>query len=212
MAQFHVSLAIEIAAVLSGAASGMLTASEKRMDLVGTYALAFCTAFGGGTVRDVLLDRRPFFWVSQWQYLVIILLLCVIFSYSRGFHATVQRLQQSATVADALGLGLFSLTGVVYALSAGLPIFVASLVGVVTGSFGGVLRDLVINEIPELFRPGGLYATSAFLGCWVLLGGIALGFDSTIAALLGFVTIVGLRLGSVRYGFTLPVPHWMRRG
>lgn len=206
-----IGTAIEAAAVLVSALSGMITAAQKRMDVVGTYCLAVLTAFGGGTLRDLLVDQRPFFWVRHAEYLVVIFALCGAFVYSRPFHTLATRWHRSAVAVDALGLALFTLTGVGAALSAGMPDFVASLIGVVTGTFGGVLRDVVVSEIPELFRPGSLYAVSSFAGSWVYLGGLRLALPGVVAGSLAFVSIVTLRLVSVRWGVRVPDPLWLRR-
>jgi uncharacterized membrane protein YeiH len=203
--------AVEAAAVLLFAVSGMITAARRRMDIVGTYSLAVVTAFGGGTLRDLLVGQRPFFWVVRWEYLLVIAVLCVGFVYSRRVHARVQRWHRSGIVVDALGLALFTLTGLEAAVHAGLPLFVASLIGVITGTFGGVLRDVCAGEVPELFRPGSLNALSAFAGSWIALGGGALGLPPVLSAALGFAAIVVLRFVSVRFGMRVPDPVWLER-
>jgi uncharacterized membrane protein YeiH len=202
--------AVEAAAVLLFAVSGMITAARRRMDIVGTYSLAVVTAFGGGTLRDLLVGQRPFFWVLRWEYLVVIAVLCAGFVYSRPIHERVTRWHRSGILVDALGLALFTLTGVDSALRAGLPRFVAVLIGVITGTFGGVLRDVCAGEIPELFRPGSLNAISAFAGGAVDVAGRALAFAPILAAALGFTTIVVLRLVSVRFGMRVADPLWLR--
>jgi uncharacterized membrane protein YeiH len=202
--------ALEAAAVLISAVSGMITAAKKRMDIVGTYCLAVATALGGGTLRDLLIDRRPFFWVSHEVYLLWIVVLCVAFVYSRAFHERVRRWHNQAVLVDAMGLALFTLTGVGFALHQGMPPFVASLIGVVTGTFGGVIRDVASAEIPVIFRPGELYAVSSFAGAWVFLGAGWLGLSTVVAAALAFVTIVGLRMASVRFGVRVPDPLWLK--
>ena len=201
--------AVEAAAVLVSAVAGMMTAARKRMDIVGTYCLATITAFGGGTLRDLLIDRRPFFWVEHASYIWIIGVLCVAFVYSRGFHERVSRWHEQAVLVDAMGLALFTLSGVGFALQRGLPMIIASLIGVITGTFGGLLRDVVSTEIPVIFRPGSLYAVSSFAGAWVFLGGIWLGLAHALAAALAFVTVVALRLVSVRFGVRVPDPLWL---
>jgi uncharacterized membrane protein YeiH len=201
--------AVEAAAVLVSALSGMIAAARKRMDIVGTYCLAVITAFGGGTLRDLLIDRRPFFWVQNAQYLWIIGLLCVAFVYVPEFNVRVSRWHAQAVLVDAMGLALFTLSGAGFALQRGLPMFVASLIGVVTGTFGGVLRDVASNEIPMIFRPGSLYALSSFAGAWVFLGGIRLGAPHALAAGLAFGVIVALRMVSVRFGVRFPDPLWL---
>jgi uncharacterized membrane protein YeiH len=201
---------VEILAVLASALSGMITASRKHMDFVGTYVLAIVTAFGGGTLRDVLLVRRPLFWVSRWEYLAVVLALCIPFVYSRRVYESASRWQKRFSVIDALGLGLFGVTGVLTATAEGMPIFVASLYGVITATFGGVLRDIMVAEIPLLFRPGGLYATSVFVGVWVLLALRQLDIPAPVAAVAGFTVILALRLAAIWFGATLPAPHWLR--
>ena len=190
----------------------MITAARKRMDIVGTYCLAVLTALGGGTLRDLLIDRRPFFWVDHEEYLVIIVALCVAFAYRPAFHVRASRWHRQDVLADAVGLALFTLTGVSFALQKGMPPFVASLIGVITGAFGGVLRDIVISEIPVVFRPGELYAVSAFSGAWVYLGALFLRLPLAIATALAFFTIVALRMASVRFGLRVPDPLWLRKG
>ena len=202
--------ALEAAAVVLSAVSGMITAARKDMDIVGTYCLAVVTAFGGGTLRDLLIDRRPFFWVSHQEYLLVIGPLCVAFVYSRAFHARVSHWHGQAVLVDAMGLALFTLTGVGFALHRGLPPFVASLIGVVTGTFGGVLRDVVSMEIPVIFRPGELYAVSSFAGAWVFLGAAWLGLRPFSAPRSRSSTIVGLRMASVRWGVRVPDPLWLQ--
>jgi len=206
-----VGTALEAAAVLVCAISGMITAARKNMDIVGTYCLAIVTAFGGGTLRDLLIDRRPFFWISHDQYLLIIVALCVAFVYSKPFHARASRWHRQGLLVDAMGLALFTLTGVGFALEKGLPLFVSSLIGVITGTFGGVLRDVASIEIPLLFRPGELYAISSFAGAWVYIGGLRFGVPSGIAGILAALTIVGLRVVSHAFGVRVPDPLWIKR-
>jgi uncharacterized membrane protein YeiH len=205
----ELTLAVEAAAVVVMTVSGMITAARARMDLIGTFTLALVTAFGGGTLRDLILERRPLFWVANEGYVFATLLLCLAFVYSRRAFATAAALDRRAVFVDALGLALFSLTGVRYALEAGLPPLPASLLGVVTGTFGGVLRDVLVREIPAIFRPGALYAASSFVGCWVVLSGPWLEVRQSLADAAGFATIVLLRMASVRLGLRLPDPHWV---
>lgn len=204
-----ISTALEAAAVLVYAVSGMIAAAKKRMDIVGTYCLAVLTAFGGGTLRDMLIDRRPFFWASHSQYLLIIVVLCLAFVYSRSFHARASRWHRQAVMVDAMGLALFTLTGVGFALDKGLPLFVAAIIGVITGTFGGVLRDVVSTEIPVLFRPGEMYAVSSFAGAWVYIGGLHLGFSGLMSGTFAFFTIVSLRFVSHAFGVKVPDPFWI---
>lgn len=204
-------LVFEVIAVVLAALSAMITAAKKSLDFVGTYALAVITAFGGGTIRDVLLDRRPFFWVSRWEYLIIIFALCVPFVYSKRVHDFSRRLVARGEFVDALGLGFFSVVGVTMALDLRLPSAVAVLMGVVTATGGGIMRDLLVVEIPVVFRHGTtLYTTSAFAGAVVFI--LLEKIHSPLAVIASVSVAVGSRLYSVWSGTTLPRPHWMVTG
>jgi uncharacterized membrane protein YeiH len=159
---------LEILAILVGAFSGFIEARQKKMDVVGIFTVAFITDFGGGTLRDILLDKRPLFWVTHQEYAILIFVLALV---AAPAIKTLRRLisERMIVIADALGLGLFSIVGVSQALEAGMPIFIASMMGVITGIFGGVLRDIVCNEIPMVLRDGRPYAICSFGGCWMYL-------------------------------------------
>jgi len=206
-----ITIAVEIGATVTSALSGMITAAQKKLDIVGTASLALVTAFAGGTLRDLLIDRRPFFWDSRWEYVPVIIGMTVAFVYSARFHRVARLLHGRAVFIDALGLGMFSLTGLSYALAAGLSPFTAVLIGGLTGTGGGVVRDTLVHETPLIFRPGGrLYALAAFMGGWVTLGLGWAGLSHFASGIAGFVTIVGLRMASVRYGVSAPDPLWLR--
>ena len=202
---------LEAAAVLVSAIAGMMVASEKRMDLVGAYALACVNAFGGGTVRDLLLDNRPFYWMREWGFLVAILAICIPFVYNARIYRLASEVHRRSVRVDAVGLALFTMTGAGIALQQGSPIMVAALMGVVTGTMGGVLRDVVVNEVPEMFRPGGLYATASFTGALAFIAALIHDVRYSQAALLGIVVVVALRLVSVRMGVSMPAPQWDAR-
>ncbi|MEN9262099.1 MAG: trimeric intracellular cation channel family protein [Thermostichus sp. HHBFW_bins_43] len=200
---------VEGSAVLVSAFSGMIAARRKRMDFVGTFTVAAITAFGGGTLRDVLLERRPLFWVSHQEYPILIFVLAAGFLYLPQLFQPLQPLAQKTFDAiDALGLGLFSIAGCTAALEAEMPIFIASLFGVITGVFGGILRDVMINQIPIVFRQTSLYATCSFVGSWVYL--LALPIGIPFADLGGILATVFLRLGAIRYNLTLPLPPHLK--
>ncbi|OON63544.1 hypothetical protein B0920_09330 [Massilia sp. KIM] len=189
---------IEIMAILVGAFSGFIEARRKRMDLVGVFTVAFITAFGGGTLRDILLDKRPLFWVTHQEYAILIFVLALVASpLIRTLRQIVS--ERLIVIADAVGLGLFSIAGVSAALDAGMPIFIASMMGVITGIFGGVLRDIVCNEVPMVFRDGKPYAICAFLGNWLFL--IMRKYDAPpdFALWSSALFISGLRLLSWRF-------------
>lgn len=195
--------AVEAAATVAFALSGLLEAARKRLDAVGVCVVAGLAAFGGGTLRDVLLDRRPFFWVEHAVWLWGLLALCVVaMAVLRVRHfAPTERAMQWP---DALGLGLFSAGGTQIALAQGMPAIVAVLMGVVTAAFGGVLRDIVCNEIPRAFSDHRPYAVCAFAGGWVLVGALALGASQGTALLLAAGAASGLRALALLTDFRLP--------
>ena len=184
---------IEIAAVVSSAIYGVLLARRHDMDFVGVFSLSFIVAFGGGTLRDLFLDRHPLFWIREHHYTVIVFVIALLLSVVRRIPKQTERILH---VPDALGLGLFSIAGTSAAIESGTSFFVASLLGVVTGSFGGVVGDVICNRIPTLFRPAPLFAICSFVGCWVyiLLGSVAALRD--YAAPVAIMIIVVFRLFS----------------
>lgn len=197
-----VVFAVEVIAVLACAISGFAEAQRKDMDLVGVYVVAFLTAFGGGTLRDVLLDRRPFFWVEHEQYPIIILALTLVATPLLRFA---HRIIPNAVfvIADAVGLAFFSIIGVALALDSGMSPFVASMMGVVTGVFGGVLRDVLLNEVPLVLRDGRPYAIAAFLGCWLYLLMLQAGSNSDLALWTAAAVTTGFRLLAWRYDWSI---------
>ena len=195
--------AIEASATMAFALSGLLAAARKRLDAVGVCVVAGLAAFGGGTLRDVLLDRRPFFWVEHATWLWALLALCIVammFMRARHFAPTERAMQWP----DAVGLGLFTAGGTQVAMQAGMPAIVSVLMGVVTAVFGGVLRDIVCNEIPSAFSDHRPYAVCSFFGGWVLVAAQALQAPAW-AGLLGAATAAaGLRMLALATGYTLP--------
>lgn len=141
-------LVIEVGGTLAFAMSGLLEAIRKRMDIVGVFSVAFVSAFGGGTLRDILLDRRPLFWIENQEYLWLVLAMVATTPLwlQTLRHKVGGRLME---LADALGLGLFAISGATLADAAGMPALVSMMMGVVTAVFGGVSRDVLCNEVPR---------------------------------------------------------------
>ena len=193
---------VELAGVAVFAISGVLAAGRKGLDLLGVAVIAVVTAIGGGTLRDVLLDRHPIFWIAAPAYLWVILAATVAtLGYVRFWIAS----RRALLIADALGLALFTIGGVEIAQQAGHPDVIAVLMGTITGVAGGVVRDVLLGEIPLIFRPGRLYATAAIVGAalYVLLRGR--GVSQEVAAAAGMGLITALRLGAIFWKVELPV-------
>lgn len=189
-------------AVIASSISGALEARKHQMDIVGATTIAFVNAFGGGTLRDMMLGRTPVFWIND-PWLTITTFLFAVFAFYR-LESFSKRL---LIIADAIGLGIFSILGAAYALELNLSPIVAILMGVVTGVFGGVLRDVLSNRIPNVFRQSTeLYAACSFIGTSVYIVLNQLHFNALPIALLGASIVFAMRLLAVRFKVTLPSP------
>lgn len=194
--------AINLAGVAVFAISGALAAGRKRLDLLGVVVIAVVTAIGGGTLRDLLLDVHPTFWIRDPTYLTVILVSAgATILYVRRFRPP----ERALLVADALGLALFSISGAQLAEAAGLPGLIIVVMAVITGAAGGVIRDVLTGEVPLVLRPGTLYATTAICGAAVYLLAQGGGVQRSPAALLGMGTVAVLRFAAILWGLRLPV-------
>ena len=191
---------IEVLGTCAFAISGIRLAAGKRFDWFGAYVVGLVTAIGGGTLRDVLLDL-PVFWMLSPMYLAVtgLSLLAVIF-----FRRALVGGMRTIFIFDAIGLALFVVVGVEKTLAAGWPMWVAVVMGIVTGSFGGVTRDILINEEPLFFRKD-IYATACLAGGVVywLLGLIPM--PVWIPQVMCALTVIGLRIAAVGFDWSLPI-------
>lgn len=192
---------IEFLAVIVSSIYGVLLAARKGMDVVGVFVVALAVAFGGGTLRDLFLDRTPLFWIGNPHYPVVVFGIALFSGLILRF---VSRIKPLLVLPDALGMALFTLTGTAYALDAETTWFVAVLLGVITGTFGGVLGDLLCNEVPSLFKPSPMNATCAFSGSWVYIGVLHFGGSENVALITGIAVIVLFRLAAVRWNWCFP--------
>lgn len=190
------------------AVSGALMAGRKSMDFFGVLVIAIITAMGGGTLRDLILDRHPVTWIRDDSYLVVA---------SLGALATVLWVrftrplpEAGLLVADAFGLAVFTVSGAGIALGMGTPASTAVIMGIMTGVAGGVLRDVLCNEIPLIFQKE-VYATACLAGAvaFVLLGRTGLPPDAVAA--LGMATVLLIRLAAIRWRLALPRFHLLDR-
>lgn len=196
---------IEMVAILAFALSGVIEAARRKLDAVGVAVVAGLAAFGGGTLRDVLLDRRPFFWVEHAEmlwWLIGLTVASMVFMRARHFEPTERAMQWP----DAIGLGLFTASGTQIALSAGVPPLVAVLMGMITAVFGGVLRDVVCNDIPKVFSDHRPYAICAFLGGWVLVAADAFGAPQWLALVASAIVATLARILAML--FNIQIPAW----
>jgi uncharacterized membrane protein YeiH len=192
---------LEMLGVAVFAISGALAAGRKSLDLIGVVVTATVTAIGGGTIRDVLLDRHPVFWIADTANLwVIFAAALVTVLYSRRWSPP----ERSLAVADALGLALFTISGAQIAETAGLHGVVVVIMGTLTGVAGGVIRDVLTAEIPMIMRRGPIYATACIAGVAVYLL-LEMLIPRDVAALAGMASIAALRLAAILWKVTVPV-------
>jgi uncharacterized membrane protein YeiH len=197
------TILFEIIGTLAFALSGLIEAARKKLDLVGMAMVSGLAAFGGGTLRDILLDRRPFFWVENEIWVWIIILICIgalLFMRAQHLEPTARAMQWP----DAIGLGAFTAGGTQLALNAGVPAIIAVIMGVLTAIFGGVLRDIVVNEIPKAFSDHIPYSVIAFTGGWVVVGLNVLGAEAFVAVAVAAVFTIALRVLALLLGWRLP--------
>ncbi len=191
---------IGLVAVSVNALTGVLDAGRKQMDLVGVVMVGSATALGGGTVRDLLLDRTVF-WISDQTYLVVALATTVVIFFAvRGLRLP----PRLFLIPDAVGLALFTVVGTQVALEWQAPWLVASLLGVITGVLGGVLRDVLCNDVPLIFVRGELYASAAWAGALALIGLQAFGLSDVAAAWISMAVVLIARLLAMAFRITLP--------
>ena len=192
---------LDLIGVAVFAVSGALAAGRAGLDLLGVIVLASLTAIGGGTLRDLLLNRHPIFWLRDQRYAwVIVASALATVVYVHFYPPPLAAL----LVADAFGLALFAISGAQVAEAAKLPAISVVLMGTMTGSGGGVLRDLMSARVPLLLR-SDIYASAAIGGVGVYLIVQRLGAPRGVAVGTGLATVVGLRFGALIYGWQLPV-------
>lgn len=189
----------ELLGTIASAISGIRLAATKKFDWFGAYIVGLVTAIGGGTLRDLLLDI-PVFWMQSWWYLAVTalsLLTVIVFR-----HKLVSR-ERILFVFDSIGLAMFCVIGIQKSLAIEYPMWVALAMGVITGAFGGVLRDILINEEPMVFRKD-IYATACIAGALVYWLMLELGLPSYVQQLSCAFTVIALRVLALRYSLSLP--------
>ena len=194
---------LEALGVLAFAASGIIEAARKKLDVFGVVLIAAIAAFGGGTLRDLLLGKTTFFWMQneQWVWLIIgVGVITPLFFRARHIEIT----QRAMEWPDAIGLGLFATTGAQMALDAGLSPLMAALMAVITTVFGGIIRDVLVNEIPRAVNDHQPYAVMAFGGAWILWGLEEFQVEDTVAITSTALLIILLRFLAIIFKWKLP--------
>lgn len=192
---------VEVLGTIAFAISGIRLAAAKRFDWFGAYVVGLVTAIGGGTLRDLLLGI-PVFWMQSGMYLSVTFLSLVTVIV---FRQALVKGMRTIFIFDAIGLALFVVVGIEKSFQAGFPAWVAIAMGMITGSFGGVIRDILINEEPLFFRKD-IYATACIAGglvYWLVMN--IPGVPTVISQISCAIVVVGLRVAAVHFGWSLPV-------
>lgn len=188
---------------LSGGVSGV----KHKLDIFGVLVLSFAAANAGGIARDVMIGATPVAALSDWRYVAVSLAAGLLTFYCYSF---IDRLSGSVLIFDAAGLALFAVTGATKALAYHLDPLAAALLGMLTGIGGGMMRDILIVEVPVVLR-ADLYAVAALAGAAAVVIGQMLHVSSAAATMIGALLCFGLRFMAIRYGWRLPVAVGGRR-
>ena len=191
----------DLAGTFFFAISGTLAAAKKQFDAFGALVIGFITAIGGGSIRDVVMGEFPLVWIQDVNYAIVII---AAFGVSLLLRRHLLKLRRTFYLFDTLGIALFTIMGMQKALGNDAPMLVAVFLGMTSAVMGGMIRDVVCNDIPLIFR-SELYATSCLAGAIVYIGLSYLSEMNLLNALAGFVVIVVLRLLSIRFKWRLPV-------
>ncbi|MGV8916136.1 MAG: trimeric intracellular cation channel family protein [Kaistella sp.] len=200
MVHENLNLVIEILGTISFSMSGSFAAMQKRLDPFGVLIIAFVTSVGGGTVRDILLDV-PVFWMHNMLMCSLIFITCIL---SMIFKSIEKKFRVTLFLFDSFGLGLFTIVGIQKGLSADLHPLICLTLGTITGCFGGIIRDILLNRIPLIFRKE-IYATACLLGGSVFLMLIKYSsFTYTFVQISTILLIVLIRTLAVKYHWQIP--------
>ncbi|HEX9600657.1 MAG TPA: trimeric intracellular cation channel family protein [Mariniflexile sp.] len=193
--------ALDILGTMAFAISGALSAMDRKFDLFGLFIIAFVTAVGGGTLRDILIGNSPVTWM---QNTTIIYIIGITSFLTVIFRTQLEYLKKSLFLFDTIGLGIFTITGIEIGLRAHLDPIICISLGTITGCFGGVIRDILCNEVPIIFRKE-IYATATIFGGVLFMGLKKLDVDINVIYVSTSLLIIMIRILVVKYKISLPV-------
>ncbi|WP_245993334.1 trimeric intracellular cation channel family protein [Xylanimonas allomyrinae] len=199
----HADTLLELAGVFFAALSGGLAGVRKNFDVFGVLVLAWAAGLGGGVLRDVLIGATPPVGISNWKFVVTALAAGVVIFF---LHPSVERMRRTVIVLDAWALAFFVLLGTTKGLALGAGPLAAVMVGVLTGIGGGIMRDVLVGEVPLVLADRQLYAIPAFLGAGVTVALWWTGWLSVWTQVLVVLLVSGIRLLSLRRGWVVPAP------
>lgn len=205
--QLDLLLLVYLIAISTEAMSGALAAGRRNMDIFGVAVIAFVTALGGGTIRDVVLGNYPIGWTQHPEYVYLVIFAGLATTVLARF---MHHMKRSFLMLDAMGLVAFSLIGCDVALRLDYPVVVVIMAGMLTGISGGILRDVLCNQVPVVFRRE-LYASVSLFVCVLFLGLRSAGVDDGLNMLSCFVLGFGFRMLALRQSWRLPTFSYQQR-
>lgn len=193
------TMLLDLIGTFAFAISGIRLASKKQIDWFGAYVIGLVTAIGGGTLRDLLLGVTPFWMMDSMYFLTTAAALIITFL----FKGNILKWGNALFLFDAIGLGLFTIVGITKSMDAELPFWVCIAMGTITGTVGGVIRDILLNEVPLLFRKD-IYAVACVAGGVVYFISVFFGFQTGVTEFLAAATVIVLRLLAIHFRVHLP--------
>jgi len=193
-------IALDILGTIAFAISGALVAMRKKFDPFGVFIISFVTAVGGGTLRDVLIGQNPVGWMNNLQYVYAIIFSTIIAILFRG---KLKHLNKSLFLFDTIGLGIFTIVGTEIGVNANFHPIISIALGTISASFGGVIRDILCNEIPVIFRKE-IYATACIFGAIAFIILRKFNLDDSIVYIFTTLIVISIRLIAVKFHLSLP--------
>lgn len=190
----------DVLGTIAFAISGVMVAMDKKLDLFGVFIIAFVTAVGGGTLRDLLIGNTPVLWLQDHTYIYIITVTVIL---SILLRSKLKYVRTSLFLFDSIGIGLYTLVGIAKGLSVGLSPVMCIALGTMTACFGGVIRDILCNEIPVIFRKE-IYATACIVGGVSFFLIRKLPINELYADIATILIVIGIRLWAVKFKISLP--------
>jgi len=191
---------LDLLGTIAFTVSGALVAMNKKFDPFGVFIVGFVTAVGGGTLRDVLIGREPVNWMTETYYVYTILITVIL---AIIFRNKLKHLNKSMFLFDTIGLGIFTITGTEIGIQSNLSPIISIALGTISAAFGGVIRDILCNQIPVIFRKE-IYATAAIIGAITYIILHNLGINSSIIYVSTITIVIIIRLVAVKYHLSLP--------
>lgn len=197
---------VDIVGIAAFSVAGTFAALEKRLDVFGTFVIAFVTALGGGTVRDVLIGKVPVSWMYD---LTLMLVVAISTAITMMFTSSIQNFRKILLLFDSIGLGFFTVVGIQKGLALDLHPVICVALGTITACFGGIIRDICLNNIPLIFQKE-IYATACIFGGVVYFIMLSFGPSRILLEGVSVASVVVLRLLALRYNWQLPATRKMR--